>query len=116
MLIDRDWISRPRYMQDAWNWLDFMVLLAGWLGFLIKVINGDGGFLIKVTTADASTVVFKGASESSAILSLRLLRVLRPLRSIRRLPGLYQIIATFMLSLARYTVEGPWEKEKRFFP
>lgn len=49
------------YLRDGWNWLDFMVVIVGWIELLPNIPN---------------------------LRSLRTLRVLRPLRSINAIPSM----------------------------
>ena len=56
------------YLRDLWNWLDFTVVLTGWISIIMLSLPGsaDLGFLS----------------------TLRAVRVLRPLRTINRVPGM----------------------------
>lgn len=49
------------YLRDGWNWLDFIVVIIGWIELLPNIPNLRG---------------------------LRTLRVLRPLRSINAIPSM----------------------------
>jgi len=61
------------YMRDAWNWLDFLVVISG----LISAVSGGG-----------QDFVF-----------LRTIRVLRPLRTLSAMPGMRKLVNTIFLSL-----------------
>jgi len=61
------------YFKDGWNWLDFIVVLAG----LTELTN-------------LPNVPIKG---------LRAFRVMRPLRSIRQFPHLRRLISGFIRSI-----------------
>lgn len=56
------------YLRDLWNWLDFTVVMTGWVSIIMLTLPGsaDLGFLS----------------------TLRAVRVLRPLRTINRVPGM----------------------------
>ena len=56
------------YLRDLWNWLDFTVVLTGWVSIIMMSLPGsaDLGFLS----------------------TLRAVRVLRPLRTVNRVPGM----------------------------
>lgn len=53
-------LHRYAYLRDVWNWIDFLVVILGWLG----MIPNMGNFT-----------------------ALRTIRVLRPLRTMSRIPG-----------------------------
>lgn len=55
------------YLRDAWNWLDFLVVITG----VIEIALG---------------------SKVGSVRSLRVLRVLRPLRSINSIPRMKKLI------------------------
>ena len=62
------------YMRDAWNWLDFFIVIIsiiGWLPFF----------------------------DAGALTALRTFRILRPLRSINSLPEMRALIQTMLKSL-----------------
>ena len=62
------------YLAEAWNWLDFAIVILGILDFVPDSGNGDGPNLS----------------------ALRSLRVLRPLRAINKFPSL-KFLATLLL-------------------
>lgn len=62
------------YLRDLWNWLDFIVVIISFVGFLPQV-------------------------NSAALKSLRTFRILRPLRTVRRIPKLKQMVQTLFASL-----------------
>lgn len=63
------------YLRDAWNWLDFIVVLTG----IIELAAGDSG----------------GAN----LRALRVLRVLRPLKSVNAFPKMRRLIGALLSSL-----------------
>ena len=64
--------GKGTYLSDGWNWLDFIVVVAG-------VLNAIPGF--------------------PSITILRTIRVLRPLRSLSTFPGLRNLINTLLESI-----------------
>jgi hypothetical protein len=60
------------YFRVAWNWLDFVVVLTGWLNYLPGIPN---------------------------ISLLRIIKILRPLRTVKRIRGMASLIAAFMGSM-----------------
>ena len=65
---------RNSYLRDAWNWLDFFIVIIsviGWLPFF----------------------------DASALKALRTFRILRPLRSINSLPEMKSLIQTLLSSI-----------------
>lgn len=54
-------VHRNAYLRDGWNWLDFIVVIIGWIELIPSIPNLKG---------------------------LRTLRVLRPLRSINAIPSM----------------------------
>eukprot|EP00937_MAST-01D_sp_MAST-1D-sp2_P005061 g5061.t1 len=72
------------YFADRWNWLDALVVVSGWIAFLVAL--AQGGFL---NCEQESNSVFN---------ALRVVRILRPLRAIRGFPALRQIIEVLILS------------------
>lgn len=69
------------YLSDGWNRLDFLVVIFGWLPFLIEELNNMS--------------------------AIRSLRALRPLRSINQLPGLRLQAMTLIDSVPKVGVMGP---------
>ena len=65
-------VGKSTYLRDPWNWLDFIVVLVGWIGLLPGVAN---------------------------LTALRAIRVLRPLRSVNQLPELKSIVSTLLNSI-----------------
>ena len=63
------------YLRDAWNWLDFIVVITG----IIELVVGDKG--------------------ASSVRALRVLRVLRPLKSINAFPKMRRLIGSLLSSL-----------------
>ena len=68
-------VHKNSYMRDYWNWLDFIVVLAG---------------VLELTTIGGAT---------DAIKALRVVRVLRPLRSINAFPAMRKLISSLLASL-----------------
>lgn len=60
------------YLRDAWNILDFLVLLMGWLSKVIKAKN---------------------------VSAVRVVRILRPLRTINSLAGMKHLVQGLLSSL-----------------
>ena len=69
-------------MEDAWNVLDFTVVLAAWADILPELLG-----------------VETGNSNIGALKALRLLRALRPLRVISRNQNLKIVVVTLLKSL-----------------
>jgi hypothetical protein len=74
-------VDANSYLRDAWNWLDFIVVVSG-----------------LVTIAFQSMVAATGGG---GLTFLRTFRVLRPLRSLSALPGVRALVDTVILSLPR---------------
>lgn len=66
------------YMKDRWNWMDFAVVLAGWLEKL-----ADAGVISSFPGMDA----------------LRTFRLLRPLRTLTTMPGMKVVVKSMIGSL-----------------
>jgi hypothetical protein len=64
------------YLRDLWNWLDFTVVVTGWVSILLLMVPGSAnlGFLS----------------------TLRAVRVLRPLRTINRVPGMKVLVRSLL--------------------
>jgi Ion transport protein len=62
---------RNAYLRDGWNWLDFIVVIIGWLDMLPNI---------------------------PGLRALRTLRVLRPLRSINAIPSMKNQITSLISS------------------
>lgn len=67
------------YFRDYWNILDFMVVVVGWISYVIE--NSFGGQKI------------------SGLAGLRAFRILRPLKTIKSIKGLRRIIGTLLESM-----------------
>uniref|UniRef100_A0A7S3DJI7 Calcium-channel protein CCH1 n=1 Tax=Palpitomonas bilix TaxID=652834 RepID=A0A7S3DJI7_9EUKA len=65
-------LHRFAYLRDVWNWIDFLVVILGWLG----MIPNMGNFT-----------------------ALRTIRVLRPLRTMSRIPGMRPLISALLSAL-----------------
>ena len=60
------------YLKDAWNWLDFIVVITGLLTIMLNVENVSG---------------------------LRTFRIFRPLRGLSTLPSMRVLVGTLLASL-----------------
>jgi len=60
------------YLRDAWNILDFIVVILGWVSSLLEAQN---------------------------ISAIRVMRILRPLRTINSMPGMSGLVSTILNSL-----------------
>eukprot|EP00397_Hematodinium_sp_SG-2012_P000464 GEMP01000464.1.p1 GENE.GEMP01000464.1~~GEMP01000464.1.p1 ORF type:complete len:1850 (+),score=300.04 GEMP01000464.1:241-5790(+) len=69
------------YLRDAWNWLDFIVVLSGVMSFGMKELVEESG--------------------ESSVSFLRTFRVLRPLRSLAAFPGMRSLVRTLLLSFPK---------------
>ena len=58
-------IGKGTYLKDAWNVLDFLVVVIGWLGFIPGMAN---------------------------VSALRTVRVLRPLKSVKKIRSLRKMV------------------------
>lgn len=65
------------YFRDGWNWVDFVVVVTGWIAFSPPGA-GKGG---------------------SSVQALRTLRVLRPLRSVKRVRGMRIVVESLLAAL-----------------
>ena len=65
-------IGQGTYLKDAWNVLDFTVVVIGWLGFIPGMAN---------------------------VSALRTIRVLRPLKSVKQFPKIKKMVMSLFLSL-----------------
>lgn len=66
-------LNRGSYMRDAWNFMDFLIIIFGFLSIF--------------------------ASQSINISSLRVFRVLRPLRTITKIEGLRLLVTALISAL-----------------
>ena len=66
-------MERGSYLRDMWNWLDFLVVVVGWL-------------------------TLSGATSGGAA-ALRSIRVLRPLRTITRVRGMKVLVSSIITSI-----------------
>jgi hypothetical protein len=60
------------YLRDSWNILDFLVVILGWISYVISVEN---------------------------VTAIRVFRLLRPLRTINSMPGMSSLVSTILNSL-----------------
>jgi len=65
-------LHRRAYFSNGWNWLDFIVIIFGWIEFIPNQPN---------------------------LRSIRTLRVLRPLRTINSIPALKKQVTSLLKSL-----------------
>ena len=76
-------LNRGAYLRDVWNWLDFTVVVSGWVAsVLARELSGD-------------------SNDLSAISALRAIRVLRPLRTISHVRGMRLLVQSFLASLPK---------------
>lgn len=68
------WRHEGAYLRDAWNWIDFTVVVSAWVSF---------------------------ASSADGLGFLRTFRILRPLRTLNRFPEMKSLIATMLNSLVK---------------
>ena len=80
MLIADASVSLPCSCSDAWNKLDFFIVVVSYANII-------------------ATYVFPNRVDLTFLLTLRLLRLLRPLRAVRRFPGM-RIVVEAVLSCA----------------
>ena len=72
--------TEDAYLKDYWNILDFLVVLVGWVSFIIeKAINGT-----KIT----------------GLAGLRAFRILRPLKTVKRFKGLKKLVTALLASIS----------------
>ena len=72
--------AEDAYIKDYWNILDFMVVLVGWISFVLeKVMHGT-----KIT----------------GLAGLRAFRILRPLKTVKRFKGLKKLVTALLASIA----------------
>jgi len=72
-------IPTNSYFRDYWNILDFLVVVVGWISYILE--NSFGGQKI------------------SGLAGLRAFRILRPLKTIKSIKGLRRIIGTLLESM-----------------
>lgn len=77
MIADGVLFHEKAYLRDAWNWLDFVIVIVS----IISTYGGDGAGGIKT------------------VKSLRAFRALRPLRVIKRNPGLKIVVVALLSSI-----------------
>ena len=72
--------AEDAYIRDYWNILDFLVVLVGWISFIIeKLMNG---------------------TKISGLAGLRAFRILRPLKTVKRFKGLKKLVTALLASIA----------------
>ena len=72
--------AEDAYIKDYWNILDFLVVLVGWVSFILeKAMNGT-----KIT----------------GLAGLRAFRILRPLKTVKRFKGLKKLVTALLASIA----------------
>lgn len=67
------------YFRDLWNILDFLVVLVGWISYILEALASG--------------------QKISGLAGLRAFRILRPLKTIKSIKGLRRIIGTLMESM-----------------
>lgn len=68
--------ERDGYLRSAWNWLDFVVVVTGWMTVCVQAAAGSSGL--------------------EAVSAVRAVRVLRPLRTINRVPGMKVLVRSLL--------------------
>ena len=82
----RFWSSDDAYIKDAWNILDFSVVIVGWILFIIEqALNG---------------------TKISGLAGLRAFRILRPLKTVKRFKGLKKLVTALLLALSHLGETG----------
>ena len=82
----RFWSSEDAYLKDAWNLLDFFVVIVGWILFIIEnALNG---------------------TKISGLAGLRAFRILRPLKTVKRFKGLKKLVTALLLALGHLGETG----------
>ena len=82
----RFWSSDEAYIKDAWNILDFSVVIVGWILFIIEqALNG---------------------TKISGLAGLRAFRILRPLKTVKRFKGLKKLVTALLLALSHLGETG----------
>ena len=82
----RFWSAEDAYIKDAWNILDFFVVVVGWILFAVeKALNG---------------------TKISGLAGLRAFRILRPLKTVKRFKGLKKLVTALLLSLGHLGETG----------
>ena len=72
--------AEDAYIKDYWNILDFLVVLVGWISFILeKAMNGT-----KIT----------------GLAGLRAFRILRPLKTVKRFKGLKKLVTALLASIS----------------
>ena len=79
MIADGVFLHRKSYFRDAWNWLDFIIVIVS----MISTYGADDPALANI----------------KFVKSLRALRALRPLRVIKRNPGLKIVVVALLSSI-----------------
>ena len=80
------WSAEDAYIKDAWNILDFFVVVVGWILFAIeKALNG---------------------TKISGLAGLRAFRILRPLKTVKRFKGLKKLVTALLLALGHLGETG----------
>ena len=82
----RFWSAEDAYIKDAWNILDFFVVVVGWILYIVEVaLNG---------------------TKISGLAGLRAFRILRPLKTVKRFKGLKKLVTALLLSLGHLGETG----------
>ena len=82
----RFWAAEDAYIKDAWNILDFFVVIVGWILFIVeKALNG---------------------TKISGLAGLRAFRILRPLKTVKRFKGLKKLVTALLLALGHLGETG----------
>jgi len=71
--------SRPSgYFREAWNWLDFFIVVLGWIPLIVEASSGQSD------------------SSAGSLTVLRAVRVLRPLRALQFFPALKDLVRAIL--------------------
>ena len=82
----RFWASEDAYIRDAWNMLDFFVVVVGWILFIVEIaLNG---------------------TKISGLAGLRAFRILRPLKTVKRFKSLKKVVTALLLALSHLGETG----------
>ena len=80
------WASEDAYIRDAWNMLDFFVVVVGWILFIVEIaLNG---------------------TKISGLAGLRAFRILRPLKTVKRFKSLKKVVTALLLALSHLGETG----------
>ena len=81
--------SKEAYLKDAWNVLDFVIVMSAWLTIIQAAYSPD----------ESSGQQTKDVEEGLSLSSLRAFRVLRPLRAITSIEELKVLVSSVLKAL-----------------